>query len=236
MTPKEALDRVREAPEDAQAWAVIRGELDRLAARLDEDGQLRADAIEAVREKLEDKAMAGDLDPIASPAAYLRTALRNWVISRKRHLAATGRAADRARRAEEEARLRRAPPIDGELLALLGRVYEKAVSRRDPWQRDHLQRAWRQMVALQTERATLRELVIRGDGLDAADEEAVRLAVQRAHTAHRRAREALADALEALVRAGEMDAEAADLVGRTLSRLKRRQDRAGSRVTEGDGP
>ncbi len=234
MNTKDALDRVRAAPGDPDAWAIIGAELARLAANITANPSYREAAVRAVREKLEDQALSGDLDEVAHPAAWLSKSLRWRVCDEARRHARRERSAERAAEAERarlEMEAREPEPFGPELLTAMETVFEKAVSLRDPWQREHLARAWGQIQALHTERRTLREIVADAEGIDPSDEPAVGLAVQRAHKAHQRLRAALLGALDTLAERGRIDAEMAAIVRSAITRLKRRQDRAPSGVS-----
>ncbi|MFN7145612.1 MAG: hypothetical protein ACK4YP_17685 [Myxococcota bacterium] len=234
MNAKEALDRVREAPDDGAAWRVIEAELARLAQGITSNTSFAEAAVRAVRAKLEDQAMSRDLEEVTHPAAWLAKALRWRIVDESRRQERAGKlaqkVAEEARR-RQELEIREPEPFGPRLVAAMEEVYEKAVSRRDPWQREHLTRAWRQIQALHTTRLTLKQIVAEDDAIALADEEAVRLAVQRAHKQHQRARADLRDALDVLAGQRKLDPEMAALVRGALTRLKRRQDRTAGDVS-----
>ncbi|MFZ5476829.1 MAG: hypothetical protein ACOZNI_08650 [Myxococcota bacterium] len=228
MTPAEALDRLRADPGDASAWAVVDDVFLRAAAR--ESAPYRDEAVRKVRAKLEDQALSGDL--VAETAGYLHTmvanAVRDLVRREKRRIAADERAAA-AERARVDAEAREPEPLGPALAETLELVVDRAVTMRDPWQRDHLRRAWRQIVALHTTPRTLREIVAGEEGL--ADEAELARAVARAHKAHQRAREAMLAALDWLEAHRKLDRETAHAARSAVGRLKRRQDRGGPGVS-----
>jgi hypothetical protein len=230
VTARDAIERLRADPGDAAAWRVVDELLAALARKETDDPALRDAAVAAVRRKLEDKLLDDDLDPIASPPSYFGNAIR-WKVRD----ALRGRR--REERAVEKARAMPPPPAEvpevlpADVLGTLERVAERAIARRDEWQRDHLRRAWRQIRALHLEDLTLRQIVVADEGINPADEPAIQLAVQRAHKAHQRARAAFAEALEQLVAQGKVDPETADAARTAITRLKRRQDRAAPRVS-----
>lgn len=235
MNLTDAMERVRQAPEDAEAWAVIRTAVEQLAARETSEADLREDAVRRVLEKLEDRVLTGDLPAIHAPWPWLRKAV-HWRVCdvvRRRDT----RARHDAREAEKRAAEARArpEPIPPETWLGLERVFEVAVRRRDAWQKDHLRRAWPQVKRLMEENETLREIVIRDESLDPTDDDAIRRAVQRAHKAHERTRQAFREAVAWMEHARHLDPdEAADLL-RAIQHLKRRQTRPRSCVPEG-GP
>ncbi|MES2641331.1 MAG: hypothetical protein V4850_17705 [Myxococcota bacterium] len=237
MTPKEALDRLRVAPDDAQAWAEIDRLLQRLAARETKEGRYREPALAAVRGKLEDQLLSGDFPEVDAPVAYFATALRWKVRDAVRKAERDARLTEReALKAKEQAEADRLSPepFGTELVAAIERVFERAVTMRLE-HREPLQRALAQMRALNTEPRTLREIVCEDDGLNPTDLLAVGKAVQRAHKSHQRARGTLAAALEWLIEKKEIDPETGEAVRRALGRLKRRQDRATPRVSAAEG-
>lgn len=228
MTLVEALAALRAGPDHPEALAALRRELATLAARVTDDPRLRALAVEAVHDKLVDQALAGDLPVIDHPPTYLRQALKWKVLDQRRRDEARRKAAARPPPAPAPAP---PPPVDPSVLEVLDRACAVAVRRRDPWQRAPLERAWEQVKRLHLEDVDLKEVVVEAERLDPLDAEAVRLAVQRAHTAHRRAREAVADALVRLGERGEVDADTLAEARQALGRLKRRQIREPSRVS-----
>lgn len=234
MNAKEALDRVREDVGDAEAWRVIEAELGRLARGITTNTSFADAAVRAVRAKLEDQAIDGDLEEVTHPTAWLSKALRWRIVDESRRQERAGKLAEKAAEAERlrrELEAREPDPFGDRLVEHMEEVYEKALSRRDPWQRDHLARAWRQIRALHGTRRTLKEIVAADDGIDPADADAVRLAVQRAHKQHQRARADLLDAVDALVAQRKLDADTAALVRGAITRLKRRQDRTARGVS-----
>ena len=229
MTPHEVVERLRADRGDGPAWTELRALLARLAARVTDDPTLREAAAKAVEEKLEEQVLAGDLDPIASPVAYFSKALRWRVVDlvrrRKRQDAAAQRAAV-AEAARIVAVSAEPEPPSAETLAVLERAHQKARANRDPWQRDHLDHAWAQILAIHVFGRTLRELVteeLAAAGRGGADPEAVRLGVQRAHKAHERARRDIFEALEQLSARGHLDADSAAEARAAMSSLRRRQ-------------
>lgn len=235
MTLAEAVARVRAAPDDAGAWAVVRAELDRLSRRVTADEDLRREAVEAVRARFEDQALSGDLDEILAPAAWFSKALRWRVYDAERRRRRREEAARRA--ATRDATRIRAPepePIGANTVALLEEVFAKALSMRDPWQRAHLELAWTEIMALHLEAAPLTELV--RQTRDAGDVESVRRAVQVAHKAHQRCRAALLAALDRLEAAGRIDPESAAAARHALTRLRRRQQAAAPDVSAPEEP
>ncbi len=234
MTPKEAVDRLRQDRWDTEGWAELQALLVRLAEKTTREPALREAAVDAVRTKIEEQLEDNDLEAIDNPPAYFARALRWRVFDalRRRKSAARGaeklRAAEAQRIAEEAA----APPPIAGVLATLEKVVERAISRRDPWQREHLEHAWVQMRALHVEGLSLREIVAR-EG--AVDPDEVERAVQRAHKSHQRARVAFLDALDGLEKLGRIDPDSAADARAAISRLKRRQDRAATRVSAPGG-
>lgn len=238
MTPKEALDRLRVSPGDEASWQVVRSFVHGLAAKATSDPNLRAGAAELVLAKLEDQLLSGDLDPILAPAAWLGKVIR-WRINdlvrrRKRHAAAQERA-ERAEAARVEAAAAEPEPPSAETLAVLDRAFEKAVTNRDPWQRDHLTHAWGQIFAIHVHGRALRDLVAAELG-EAADPEGIRLGVQRAHKAHERARTDVLEALDQLVKLSKVDDESAADARRAMQSLRRRQVRARTDVSRAKEP
>ena len=235
MTLKEALDRVRQDPGDQRAWGVIEEALWKLARTITDKDCLLSRSVPVVLDKLQDQALCGDLEVIEYPASYLRRRL-NW------------RIIDLVRKGDRDKALRdRIPkpvppepvpiPLHGDLLRDLELVFERAVTRRDAWQQDHLVRAWGQIKRLLLEDVTLRALLVEEEGLGPSDAEACKRAVVRAYKAHERTRQALREALEDLVGRGKFDAERGARVREALTRLKRRQDRKPPHVSKdrGDG-
>jgi hypothetical protein len=238
MTPKEALDRLRSHPEDRDAWAEIDRLLHALVQRETREENYREQALFSVRGKLEDQLLSGDLAEILAPAAYFARALRWRVRDAVRKGEREARSIERnVQQAEALVKVEAlAPePFGAELIVVIETVFERAVTMRDPDQRDPLRRALSQIRALNTEPRTLREIVCADDGLDPVDTTAVALAVQRAHKAHQRARIALTKALAWLVERGRIDPETGDAVRVALVQLKRRQDRVPPRVSGTQG-
>jgi hypothetical protein len=234
MTPKEALDRLRAAPDDAQAWAEVRALVVRLAERATYSPQRREEAARRVLEKLEDQLLSGDLDAIEHPVGYLARALR-WrtidLVRREKRAAAAAERAARQEQARLEAEAGQPPAPTAEALAILDRAFQKARSNRDPWQRPHIERAWRQILAIHVEGAVLRELISVELG-PAADDDDVRRGVQAAHKAHERARNDVLEALTQLAERGAVDAESAADARHVMRSLRRRQLRARPGVSE----
>lgn len=232
MTLVDALSRLRAAPDDGEAWATVRATLPPLAARVTDDVSLRDVAVARVFQKLEDQLLSGDLEPIGSPVAYLSKALRWRVVDEVRRRAREAAAVERNARAEAAraaAAVAEGPPT-AETLEVLERAFQRARTQRDPWQRDHLDHAWRQILAIHLEGRPLRELVA-AELPGPADPEAVRLGVQRAHKAHERARREVLAALDWLVARRLLDAESAADARRAMMSLRRRQQRPRSGVS-----
>ncbi len=224
ITLEEAVARVRERPEDGEAWEVVRVWLHKLVRGVTRDEDYRVAAVDFVFENLLDQAQSRDLPEIQSPRSYLRRALywRVCSLARRRKSEAVALEAERHRR-EEQRRAEAEQAVFEDAMGVLERAHALAVKRRDAWQQEHLVRAWEQVKELILEDVTLRELVIRDDGLDPEDRAAITRAVGRAHKAHQRARAAVGDALEILIRRDGLDEQEAQAARDTLRKLRRRR-------------
>jgi hypothetical protein len=215
---RDVLERLRSDPADGEAWDLIKALLWGLSGDVTDDRSLREPAAETVLHKLQDQAICNDLPEIRSPRAYFRTQLRWRII-------------DLVRRRNRPPPPKPPPPppepelLHRDVLQILDDAYKLAIKRRDPWQRHHLEAAWPQILRLHFEDVKLRALVISDGDLDPTDVEAVRKAVQRAHTAHRRTRAAVLESIQWMEERGRIDSDTAADARRAINRLKRRQVR-----------
>lgn len=119
--------------------------------------------------------------------------------------------------------------LDRRSRELLRLAFAHALEQRSSRYRPTLEQSWRELQALM-DGVTVQELLGQQLGLPPDSPEWTR-AVYRMHTAHKRAREALADATEALIAAGKISSEDASLARANLSRLRTRQQAAAGAST-----
>ncbi len=206
--------------------------LRRLCARITRDEALQEAAVDAVMTKIGEQIRDNDLEEIDAPEAYLSNALR-WRIRdelRRRERKQKGINREKASGKLDPTNIAPPGPDVPDVIELLDKLVERVIERRDPWQRDHSVKAWRQVRRLHEENITLRALLIE-EGIDPDDSEALRLASQRAYKAHERLRIDMDAAIPSFSRSEQLDAETVQLIRSSIQRLKRRQTRPRSGVS-----
>lgn len=203
---------------------------------------LHDDAVQSVLLKLLEGTRPAFTDD-RSVSGYLALMVRNHQLSalRRRKVKVDGELVDREAGADtleqlvdprttelaETLRAGRDPELDEletKSRALLDRVFEEVLRQTAPQARAGLQATWAQLVAIHIEGRSVAEVLYEKDGVVPGAEGWVK-AVNRLHTAHRRARLAAFDGAESLVRSEVLGPNEGDLVRRNLRRLFSRQQR-----------
>ena len=222
MTLLVAWEGVRTDPDDGGAWGVITARLEALSHNGRVVAALREDAVSKVKVNLVRRAQDSDLPPLpgeGSVEAYLRTSVIRASIDLLRREQGQFRIERRNAQLEvERQRLDAATEVPAGAWDTLEVVFERAVKRRDPWQRPHLVKAWGQVKRLHLEHVTLREILAAEHPALAGDEREMGAAVERAYKAHTRMRAAF---LEALATLRDPDVEVAAM-RQVIGRLRRR--------------
>lgn len=160
------------------------------------------------------------------------------VVDREEHRDAVDQAVDPVAsevvRALRDGREADVAELEAKSRASLSKVFEEAVRRQHPAARERFQCTWAQLVAIHLDGASVADVLRDAEGVTQADSGWIR-AVNRLHTAHRRARLAALAAVESLAASSALDPEEADLARRNLTRLLVRQKRT-PRASHGGTP
>lgn len=233
MSLHAAIVELQEGPDRQRAARVLREVLGSVGLRRGAIAAFHADAIQGVLVKLLEGAR-----PTRTSDAAVRSFLWRMVKNRQVDLARRANryvptevppepdnppAPDRGERAPD------LDELDRRSRELLHLAFAHALELRATKYRPALEQSWRELTALMDGKA-VHELLEQEHGLTPASPGWER-AVNRLHTSHKRAREALADATEALIAAGRITSEDADLARANLSRLRTRQQAAASAST-----
>ncbi len=186
----------------------------------------------AVFDKIEDRALVGDLPEIAAPAGYLRTAVRR----RSMDVARAEATAERAKRVLEQKAdaARAAAAAHAERNAdwpHLERLVAIVLRGMDPAYRRSNEQAWATLALIHREGLSLRESVMRVMEDDVASVADLEAQVQRMHKAHQRLRKAILAEIDARIATGR-EVDMAHGCRTLLATLRRRcPNRAPSRVS-----
>jgi DNA-directed RNA polymerase specialized sigma24 family protein len=229
----------------AAAVAELRKELGRLARRISENH--RDDVLQDVLLRI----VAGPPIPVlggrdAQIRSYLRRMLHHRYVSylrgemrlEKRHRAAARELIDLVAPEQEDTESDGATfeEVAGRARGILDGAFAAAVEARDERYRAPLKVAWRQILELHDGKIDMPALLQRDEGVrDDADADEKRRAAARVHTAHRRARNAVADAVQHLRDCGELSAEDARAAEAYLQLLFRCQSARRQASTRGEG-
>lgn len=214
MTLVEALALLRSDPRHAEAAATLHAELERLSWVSRLVPAFREEALQDIEIKALELVRDDRFATVANPGAYLAQSLRYRSYSLYRR--------ERLRREKElQAPPPRAPsdpPPPTPDLARLEELYTKALSRRQPRYRPHLERSWRELLQV------MRGRTVAGL-LRAAGEEPTPSAINGVYKAHERLRQALFDVIDYRLSTGSFVLEDAEVYRREVQLLVRCQGR-----------
>lgn len=231
MSLFDTLVELQEGPDRQRAARELLVVLRSFGVRRGELAAFHADATQHVLVKLlEGTRPTGTSD--AAVRSYLATMVnhRQIDLSRKaKRFAPEQEAVVEPPAPEPESPQRSVEELDARSRALLQRAFAHAVARRTPANRPALEQSWRELQAILSGR-TIAALLEAEHGLAPGSAEWARGAA-RMYTAHKRAREALVEATEALIAAGEISSEDAAVARANLRRLWSRQQAEGPAST-----
>ena len=219
MTLVEALQRLTRDRADAEAAQVLVDTLDRIGRHPSVVAEFREESVQDVLaltfELIDDGRFRPDSDRrIRKPSAYLRTSVRNRSIDSLRRT--------RRERASSDGRpavAHTSPPPPRVELGLIEPLYRKAVSRREPRYRPHLEQAWRQILAVLGDKSLPEVLAAELGRVPSSAE------LNRAYKAHERLRDAMLKVVQYREELGSLGEEDADVLRSELRLLIRCQGR-----------